>query len=198
MQTAKAQEVVAERDFSFGFEPTGDILTEPVRLTERARSVPARTKLVSSDRASHILESILPSHIIFYRVPVNDPAHDPSPSELAAQQRRGASPAAAALAAASAPAKPPVFEAKKIFGSVTTADMAESIKALIGSDEESARVVIGAEDISILGDEVEGSGIEGDRLKALGDFQVEVRVKGGEPVLRTVSVRSQDANPASP
>ena len=73
--------------------------------------------------------------------------------------------------------------------------MADSIKALLAREEETARVVVGAEDISIIGGVRGGgedSGIEGDRLKALGDFQVEVRVKGGEPVLRTVTVRAQD------
>ena len=59
---------------------------------------------------------------------------------------------------------------------------------------EGERVVIGAEDITIIRDEdgdsgTEDRGIEGDRLKALGDFRVEVRVKGGEPVGRTVSIQ---------
>ena len=55
--------------------------------------------------------------------------------------------------------------------------------------------MIGAEDITIIQDKDdetghEDRGIEGDRLKALGDFRVEVRVKGGEPVVRIVSVQA--------
>ena len=82
-----------------------------------------------------------------------------------------------------------------IFGSVSTGDIAESIKAVLGQTKEGARVVIGAEDISILKrdeETYEEKGIEGDRLKALGDFQIEVRVKGGDPVVRTISVKAQE------
>lgn len=87
-----------------------------------------------------------------------------------------------------------------IFGSVSTADMADSIKAVLAETNEGARVVIGAEDITIVQAEDDESGyqdkgIEGDRLKALGDFQVELRVKGGEAVVRTVSVKPQDISP---
>ena len=76
--------------------------------------------------------------------------------------------------------------------------MAESIKAVLAQTTEGARVVIGAEDIAIVQDKDDESGnqdkgIEGDRLKALGDFQVEVRVKGGEAVVRMVSVKAQEA-----
>ncbi|KAL9125733.1 MAG: hypothetical protein Q9217_005104 [Psora testacea] len=196
LQIAKPGEVVAERDFTFGLEEKEEKATEPVETVERARSVAAKAKFIAPERATEILDSMLPSHIIFYRVPINDPEPYASPSEIAAQQRRDASPAAAALAEASAAIKPPASEMKTIFGSVTTADMAENIKALLGVEEESARVVIGAEDISILGEGGEGSGIEGDRLKALGNFLVEVRVKGGEPVLRTVTVLAQEDNSA--
>lgn len=88
-----------------------------------------------------------------------------------------------------------------IFGSVSTADMAESIKAALAQSTEGARVVVGAEDITIVqhGDDEIGNqdkGVEGDRLKALGDFQVEVRVKGGEAVVRTVSVQAQEVSQA--
>lgn len=75
--------------------------------------------------------------------------------------------------------------------------MADSIKAVLAETREGARVVIGAEDITILQEEGDEAArqerrIEGDRLKALGDFQVEVRVKGGDPVIRTVTVRAQE------
>lgn len=88
-----------------------------------------------------------------------------------------------------------------IFGSVSTADIAESIKAVLAGTSEGARVVIGAEDIAIIQHESDESGhqdkgIERDRLKVLGDYQVEIRIKGGEPVIRTVSVKAQEINQA--
>ncbi len=74
--------------------------------------------------------------------------------------------------------------------------MAESIKAVLATTSEGARVVVGAEEITIVQDENGGTGnqdkgIEGDRLKALGDFRVEVGIKGGATVVRTVSVKAQ-------
>ena len=75
-------------------------------------------------------------------------------------------------------------------------DIAASMKALLSLGQDGARVVIEGKDVTVL---QEGStdisqpdrGIEGDRLKALGDFQVQVKVKGGDPVIRTVSIRAQ-------
>ena len=148
---------------------------------------------VKPERATEILELVLPSQIMFYRVPINDPESEIVPLESTPDQaQRSASPAAAALEAASAPARSIKPDLRTIFGSVSTADMAESIKALLAAEEEGTRVVVGAEDISILNDEQEGTGIEGDRLKALGQFEVQVRVKGGEAVQRTVCVLAQD------
>ena len=96
--------------------------------------------------------------------------------------------------------KPTKPQLATIFGSVSTADVAESIKAVLAETREGARVVIGPEDITIIQredmeKERQERGIEGDRLKALGEFQVEVKVKGGDPVLKTVSVRAQESTP---
>lgn len=103
--------------------------------------------------------------------------------------------AAAELEAASEPSpKPPQPRTATIFGSVSTADMAEAIKAVLAETEDGKRVVVGAEDITLMGEIGETSMIEGDRVKALGDFPVQVRVKGGEPVQRIVSVRAQEAS----
>ena len=134
------------------------------------------------------MEASLPSHIIFYRSPITDP--EPEIPEVPTP-RRAASPAAAVLDAASEPLKSSLAI---IYGSVSTADIIESMKALLSQTEEGARIVLAAEDVKILvpeGVEAQDVGIEGDRVKALGEFQVEARVKGGEAVVRTVSVRAQ-------
>ena len=139
---------------------------------------------------------------MFYRTPVITTEPEAPVQEPRSRSRRAASSAAAEIEAASKPLpKPPKPQVTTIFGSVSTADIAESIKAVLAERPEGARVVIGAEDIVILQDRDDelghqGKGIEGDRLKALGDFRVEVRVKGGEPVVRTVSVKAQEASPA--
>ena len=79
---------------------------------------------------------------------------------------------------------------QSIFGSVSTLDIATTIKDTLSKSENGRRLVIGAEDITIAADPNQG-GAEagGDRLKAIGDFNVEIRVKGGDVVKRMVSVR---------
>ena len=78
-----------------------------------------------------------------------------------------------------------------IYGSVSTADIAESIKAILAESEEGARVVLSAEDITIITEGGNVLGAEADRLKALGEFDVDIRVKGGEAVRRFISVLAQ-------
>ena len=142
----------------------------------------------------------------FYRAPISVPEPETPIQDRPKRLKRAASSAAAELEAASVPLPEPVQpQLTHIFGSVSTADIAESIKAVLANTTEGARVVIGAEDITIIQNEVKNEvndsedqdkGIEGDRLKVLGDFQVEVRVKGGEPVVRTVSVKAQEVSEA--
>ena len=157
---------------------------------------------MSPERATEILDQKLPVQILFYRVPISEPSPTtdttPSPESATQQQRQHASPAAAALAAAFTPKPPPVNvsdsrRAEPIFGSVSTSDIADSIKALLAQDEEGARIVLSAEDVTIL----TGEGVEGgDRVKALGEFPIEVKVRGGrDSVRRIVSVTAvEDEN----
>ena len=139
---------------------------------------------------------------MFYRTPIIAPEPEAPIHEPPRRLRRAINSAAAELEAASQPLpKPPQPQVVTIFGAVSTADIAESIKAVLAATREGARVVIGAEDIAIAqnkDDEFghQDKGIEGDRIKTLGDFQVEVRVKGGEAVVRTVSVKAQEASQA--
>lgn len=144
----------------------------------------------------------MPPILIINRTPINPPQPEVPVTEPPGRLRRSTSSAAAELDAASEPLpKPPKPQLDTIFGSVSTGDMAESIKAILAETTEGARVVVGAEDITIIQDEDDEfghqyKGIEGDRLKALGNFQVEVRVKGGEAVARTVSVKAQEVSQA--
>ena len=84
-----------------------------------------------------------------------------------------------------------------IYGSVSTADVSEAVKAVLAPHQEGARVVLVAEDITITGEGGEGSGIEPGRIKALGTFTVDIRVKGGESVRRTIIVKAQEGDGAA-
>ena len=149
-----------------------------------------------------MLEASLPPSLIFYRTPISVPDSEVTIQESPSRSRRATSSAAAELEAASKPfLKPPQRQLTTIFGSVSTADMADSIKAVLAETTQGSKVVIGAEDIRIVQDGDDESrhrdrGIEGDRLKALGDFQIEARVKGGEAVVRTVCVKEQETSQA--
>ncbi len=79
-----------------------------------------------------------------------------------------------------------------IFGSVSNADIAEAVTALLNETKEGARVVIGADDVKIVRNEGEEDA-EADRLKALGEHQVEIHVKGGGTVTTTVSIKAQES-----
>jgi len=105
--------------------------------------------------------------------------------------RKQATSAAAADLAAVEDSLPKSQVVVAIYGSVSTADIAESIKAILAESEEGARVVLSAEDITIITEGGNVLGAEADRLKALGEFDVDIRVKGGEAVRRFISVLAQ-------
>lgn len=74
---------------------------------------------------------------------------------------------------------------------MSAADIAEEAKALLRTSEEGERIVLGAEDITIIRSEGEGAVEESDRLKVLGNFAVDIQVKGGEAVRRVVRIMGQ-------
>lgn len=201
LQGLKPQSLVAERDFTFGMEPKEEPAPKE-KMPEKERVVEVQTNLLAPQRASEIIEASLPPSLIFYRTPISAPEPEAPIHQPPSRSRRATSSAAAELEAASVPLpKPSQPQLITIFGSVSTADMADSIKAVLAEKSGGARVVIGAEDIAIVQDEDDelghqDKGIEGDRLKALGDFQVAIRVKGGEAVVRTVSVKAQETSQA--
>lgn len=102
------------------------------------------------------------------------------------QQRRQKGVSAAAsdlLAARMAPKR----ELIAIFGSVSASDVATAMKAVLATNDEAARVVFGEEDVRFVNVKDEnGKTGETDRVKYLGDYQVEVRVKGAEAIVKRV------------
>ena len=136
------------------------------------------------------MEETVPPLLAFYRVPIMAPEPDPAPPEPAGKMLN----AIGGDASVSPPATPK-HQLTRIYGSVSTADMVESIKAVLAEHQDGPRVVIGPEDISIVAEEHgedRETGIEADRLKALGDYQIEIRLKGSSVVKRVVSVRAQE------
>lgn len=127
--------------------------------------------------------------MIFYRVPIAVPEPELAPSEPVGTSINAVG---GDVPVRKAPESVP--SATRIYGSVSIADIAESVKAILATNEESARVVLGPEDIKIDEAENEDVGIDAHRLKALGEYQIEIRVKGVDPVQRRVNIRAQDAD----
>ncbi len=76
-----------------------------------------------------------------------------------------------------------------IFGSVSTAEIAQAIKGSVAHNEEAALIVLDADNIRVvsgLGDDADGT-----RLKALGTYTVEITLGEGLVLNRTVEVRKE-------
>ncbi|KAL8695870.1 MAG: hypothetical protein Q9224_003105 [Gallowayella concinna] len=181
MRTTNQKDILVERDYSFGV-PQPEATSQSVGDD----AVDVQMKLLAPKRAAEIIEAYIPPALIFYRVPIALPEPEPVPPEPIGNSINAIG--GEAPVTNSPVAKPSVT---RIFGSVTTADIVESIKAVLAVSEEGARVVLAPEDIKIDEKESEDVGIEVDRLKVLGDYNIEVRLKGVDPVRRLVSVKEQ-------
>ncbi|KAI9759805.1 MAG: hypothetical protein M4579_002104 [Chaenotheca gracillima] len=196
------QKTVFERDGSFrrgqseeraGQQPPVDVPDVDVEL-------------LNPERATQILSTLTPSRLTFYRTPIAQPQQpqaqpEPESSPASRKRTRSASSAADDLSAAwTAQEKNPEAAAEDmtkntaIYGSVSTADVAASVRALLADTEQGSRVVLGAEDIAFVHERGAGAG-DGtttedlDRVKNLGEFDVELRIKDASyPVLRKVVV----------
>ena len=87
-----------------------------------------------------------------------------------------------------------------IFGSVSTTDIATSLRALLSLKaeeegvEDAARVTLAAEDIDIIPIEGLPAAVEGPRIKASGEYNIAIRIKGESAVRRTVRVHLEDSS----
>ncbi|KAI4166137.1 MAG: hypothetical protein LQ342_000023 [Letrouitia transgressa] len=182
LRALKKKDVVIERDFKFGIEQESAASAE-----DREEVVEIETRLLPSKQATEIISTILPPKLVFYTSPIPNTESEVKPSE----------PSGRSINAIGGNIEPRsqdelVNKTTRIFGSVTTADIADSIKAMLAQNELGRRVVLGAEAISTVKRSENDPGVEADRLKALGEFDIEIRIKGGDVVRRAVSVRAQD------
>ena len=137
---------------------------------------------------AEILSNALPPQLVFYRAPITVLESDetkPLPPELGKSTEEPAEDQATPSLERLGP------KLAKIFGSVSTTDIVDFIKAVLVDVEDGARVVLGAEDIKIIQEQAEGDDTEPDRIKFLGDYEVDIQVKGGVSIRRSVSIREQ-------
>ncbi|KAL8825636.1 MAG: hypothetical protein Q9170_007717 [Blastenia crenularia] len=185
LRTTNQKDILLERDFNFGVERAkGNAAPE-----EEDKVVDVKIEMLTPKQAHFLIEAVLPPTIVFYRPPIAT-----SEAELQPQPSLGSSINAIGgeVPVQRAPEPKPLIT--KIFGSVKTSHMVNTIKAVLAEDKDGARVVLGPEDIHIIDEASEERGVEEDRLKALGEYEIEIRLKDMEPIKRTVSIRAQEVD----
>ncbi|KAL8792499.1 MAG: hypothetical protein Q9195_004869 [Heterodermia aff. obscurata] len=169
-------DVVTERDVMFGKEE------EQEGKVDEEQMVDVQMKLLPPARATEIMTAVIPPEIIFYRTPIAVQEQEASPESPKLLRTPD-------IKTLLQPSRP---KAIKIYGSVSTVDISDSVKAILAQHEEGVRIVLGPEDVSIAEVSEDDSGVEPGRIKALGNFAVDVSVKGGEAIRRTVTVKAQE------
>lgn len=136
--------------------------------------------LTQPEESTEILKSLLPANLEFYRTPVTIPQVE---ERISPSIPRSSTVSAAARAGkeVKTPSK------TSIYGSVSTNDIATNLKAILAEDKQGGRVLLAAEDISFV-EKTE----DADRVKHLGVFEIEIRLKGAPDVVRrTIQVQAQ-------
>ncbi|KAF2097573.1 hypothetical protein NA57DRAFT_58149 [Rhizodiscina lignyota] len=189
LKELKLQNVPFERNHSYvapeDMETPPEILVEP---EEVAKSTPLmRLQHLSPERSVELLQIFIPARIDFYRQPIEA---EPAPAE---DRTPAVSAAASILSAAAASEKSKTSASASIFGSVSTSDVATSIRAVLAENDEAGRIVLSDDDVQFVRQTVTISE-EKDRVKHLGEFEVEIHIKGApEAVKRIVRVLPSEA-----
>lgn len=135
-----------------------------------------------------ILEMLLPANLDFYRTPISTPAPPTPAPRLSPSIPSTSRLSEEAETSAQQSGTDAQSQKAAIYGSVTTADIAANLRAILAEDEEGARVVLGSEEVEFV-EQLE----EADRVKHLGVYEIEIRLKGGQlPVRRTIKVNAQE------
>ncbi|KAL8893592.1 MAG: hypothetical protein Q9207_008576 [Kuettlingeria erythrocarpa] len=185
------KDLVIERDFNFGVEqPASPPSSSP---DSNAQVVDNAGLNEQPQRTSELIEQLVPQEMVFYRTPIlAAPEPEAAPNTAPVGNTINAIGGQDFVSQQQQRAPEPKNQITKIFGSVSTADMVDAIKAVLAEDEEGARVVLGPGDIVVDEEADEERGVEADRLKAVGEWKVEIRLKGVQPIRRTVSIKPQE------
>lgn len=129
-----------------------------------------------------LLDAFIPPTIDFSRQRIEQEKEKP---------RYGASGAADVLTAAAMAARPKA-SSNAIYGSVSTADIAATLKAALAHNDEAARVILNEADVRFATTTEDGDAL---RVKELGVYKVEILLPGAaEPLVRNIRVKAKDMN----
>ncbi|KAF2997574.1 hypothetical protein E8E13_002000 [Curvularia kusanoi] len=183
LKLLKSQEVDMQRDVTFGVRVNLEEVEEDSEDFLAARKPyvrPIEIETLSPERSMELLDTFVSPTIDFSRQRIEQEESKP---------RYGVSGAADILTAAAMGSKPKL-SANAIYGSVSTADVAATLKAALAHNDEAARVILNESDIRFVTD-TEGG--DAQRVKELGVFKIEIQVPGAaQPLVRTVRVKAKD------
>lgn len=143
--------------------------------------------LVQPARATELIKALIPPELVFYKTPISTPEQADTKPAIASNKGIETPDFSAKMQ----PSVKGNIRIESIYGSVSSSDIAESARALLSADEDGKRVVLGTDEVSIIRERATEEGMEPGKIKALGSFAVDFRVKGGEPIRRTVVVKAQ-------
>jgi hypothetical protein len=216
LKTLRMNKVPMERDYGFGLQKRvmlknttayqEDILSGTKSMTSaELKSASAFQQVeiekLSPERSGELLEIFVGPRIEFYRQPILE---EKVPDESEVEDKKSeplleGSGAAAELMAARRPTskstKPDVKTGPTpIYGSVSALDILQAVRATMARNDEAARVVLQEEDITFV-DLPETEHSEAGKVKHIGDFTVEIKVRGSDAVIkRTVRIVPQEAS----
>lgn len=199
----RANSVPIERDYVYGKdEPVMEVAAGLTSIGESAMFSPNSTppprkpeiEKLTPERSLQLLEIFVGPRLDFYRQPIieekKEEAEESKPTSRRESPRTASSAAFDLLAARTSQLKLESTGPLAIYGSVSRHDVLVHIRAAIARNDEAAKVILEENDIEFLDAEVEREG----KVKHVGDFTIEVHVKGEEQRLkRTVRVVPQEA-----
>ncbi|KAH9820945.1 Ribosomal protein L9, N-terminal domain [Teratosphaeria destructans] len=199
--------VPVQRDFNFDPAPiaSNSAAADPETDDRMSRSEvqnasmfqkKAAPERIDPERSIELIDIFVPpTGLEFYRQPIMEEKESepvPEPEKPKRNTDLGLDAGAELLAArASAPkSKRP----QAIYGSVSTKDVLTAVKAALATNDEASRVALHEEDVQFVDMRKVQKGAEADRVKHVGDYVVEIGVKGVERrVRRPVKVIAQES-----
>ena len=208
LKELRVKNVAMERDFEFGATNLANVASTTSDVSKNVKSTsneelqrkgasPRRPEVdrLTPERSTQLLEIFVGPRVDFYRQPiVEEKAGETPPPETKKPSRLGGGAAADLLAAR----KPQQLKEElksaplSIYGSVSTLDVLSAVRAAMANNDEAARVVLNEQDISFA-NLPESEGSEAGKIKHVGDFEVEIKLKGSDiAVKRIVRVVPQE------
>ncbi|KAH9871728.1 hypothetical protein J1614_005984 [Plenodomus biglobosus] len=188
MKQLKASDIDTSRDFSYGVrinleeaeDHEGEEADDGGFLTRKRQVRPIEIEVLSPQRSMELIDAFVPNTIDFYRQRIEQ--------ESQPRERYGASGAADILTAAAMGSKSRSHP-DAIYGSVSTADLVQTIRGALAHNDEAARVILNEADVKFVTGHEEG---DTSRVKQLGVFKVEIQLSGAEePLTRNIRIREK-------